>query len=117
MTDVSFKDEVRINLDAEPIKFILSRLRMLPFPIVITSGYEGKHNYNSKHYRHQAVDIRSKNWFDLEAKRWQIENILNSDPRPPVPFVCIIEPTHLHVQTKKSYNWPGYDYASTKKNA
>lgn len=40
-----------------------------PHAITITSGSDGKHAAGSAHYRHEAVDVRTKDFRTPEAKR------------------------------------------------
>lgn len=64
--------------------------------IVVTSGRDGQHKPNSKHYENpgRAVDLRIWN---LEQKHWaeatkRIGNVLGSQ------FFVLLEPKHIHIQ-------------------
>ena len=48
----------------------------LPVDVVITSVSDGKHSQNSRHYFGQAVDVRSKNFPNREAKLVFLQRVL-----------------------------------------
>ena len=70
------------------------------YTIVITSGNDGKHMKNSKHYKNEAIDIRINNMQKPEEVTKEIKKLLGRD------FDVILEPTHLHIEydKKKWYN-------------
>ena len=81
------------------------RLKKVPQPdnLVITSLNDGQHTPNSRHYKNEAIDIRSKNFPDREGKRLfrqELELFLGPS------FRVMIEDEgkdneHFHVQVKK----------------
>jgi len=63
-------------------------------PLVITSGAEGKHGENSKHYRNGAVDIRKRqlNPAQLIKIKNDLKKLLGDD------FDIVEESTHIHIE-------------------
>lgn len=79
-----------------------------PTDLVITSMNDSNHTPNSKHYKNEAIDIRSKNFKDQVDKhifRYELELCLG-------PFFTVLlenENTaneHFHVQVKKGLVYP-----------
>lgn len=79
-----------------------------PVDLIITSMNDSSHSVNSRHYRNEAIDIRSKNFSDNEEKeifRKEFELTLG-------PFFTVIlenlgrETEHFHVQVKKGLSFP-----------
>ena len=48
----------------------------LPRDVVITAVSDGEHSRNSRHYFGHAVDVRSKNFPNAEAKRVFLQRVL-----------------------------------------
>jgi hypothetical protein len=104
---VSVKPGVRFERDALALSRILSTLLLLPDvgpvrSLVITSGTDGSHMPNSKHYRGEAVDIRTRDW--TPAVREQVRAALERELGP--KFGVLDEGDHLHVQVKKGQVYP-----------
>lgn len=63
--------------------------------ITITSGTDGVHMPNSKHYTYEAIDIRSSNFPTLSAKT----KFLNGLSKRLGPnYDCILEKDHFHCE-------------------
>ena len=79
-----------------------------PTDLVITSMNDSEHSPNSRHYKNEAIDLRSKNFKSLEDKkifRYELELTLG-------PFFTVIlenegtENEHFHIQVKKGLTFP-----------
>lgn len=79
-----------------------------PENLVITSINDGKHQDDSRHYKNEAVDIRSKSFASREDKRifrYELELFLGS-------FFRVLlenegtENEHFHIQVKKGMTYP-----------
>ena len=76
--------------------------------IVITSINDSTHSENSRHYRNEAIDIRSKNFPSREVKRnfrAKYEEMLG----PKFRVLLENEGTeneHFHTQVKKGHHYP-----------
>ena len=79
------------------------------YTVVITSGNDGKHMKNSKHYSNEAIDIRTNNMIDPDTVALRIKGLLGKD------FDVVLEQTHIHIE----YDPKGYkrimDYLNNKK--
>ena len=68
---------VVLNTEMPAIAYLLDALSLmardpslvLPRELVITSGNDSQHSPNSRHYRYEAIDIRSQNFPTLASKR------------------------------------------------
>ncbi len=86
----------------------------MPKDIVITSGNDSGHGENSRHYRNEALDVRSKNFGSRVSKlnfKNRLQNMLNSHPEYPNCFTVLFEyegqdNEHFHVQVKKGMQFP-----------
>jgi hypothetical protein len=79
-----------------------------PVPIVITSGSDGSHMKNSKHYKFEAVDVRSKSFPSRDSKLKYRRDLLN---RLGPKFTVILEGEgleyeHFHIQVKRGQSYP-----------
>lgn len=103
---VSFKPNVRFKEFTPELEYILFHLRRVEAPvpeIVVTSVNDSEHMTLSKHYSNQALDVRTKNFPDLPAKRaYQkaLQDALGTS------FAVIFEyvgeaQEHLHCQLRK----------------
>ena len=72
-------------------------------PVVITSASDGRHMRTSKHYTFQALDVRSKNFRSLAAKRRFLRTLKGLlGPRYTVLLERRGQPSeHFHLQLKK----------------
>lgn len=79
----------------------------LPTEIVITAGTDGKHAHNSRHYRAEALDIRSKNFrlTSKEAFRARLERALGPKFRVLLEGLGTAN-EHFHAQVKKGASYP-----------
>lgn len=74
-----------------------------PENLVITSINDSQHSLNSRHYKNEAIDIRSKNFSNREEKRLfrvELELVLGKQ------FRVLLEDEgkpneHFHIQVKK----------------
>lgn len=63
-------------------------------PCVVTSGRDGQHQVNSKHYTDEALDLRR-----FHLKREELDTVVQSLQRTlGEDFDVVIEPTHVHVE-------------------
>ncbi len=74
-----------------------------PTTILVTSGNDGTHATTSKHYSNEAIDIRSKSFPSLKAKRAFIAAVLK---RLGTGYTMILEEEgkpneHFHLQVKR----------------
>ena len=86
------------------------RLKLCEQPenLVITSANDGKHKVDSKHYKNQALDLRSKN-FKTEENKAKFMTVLKRELGP--KFTIIYEypgevNEHFHIQVKKNEVYP-----------
>ena len=80
----------------------------LPDVITITSANDGKHAENSRHYKDEALDVRSKN-FPTRASKDLFRMQLGCRLGP--KFTVLLESEHqanehLHVQVRKNGTYP-----------
>jgi hypothetical protein len=84
-----------------------------PNEIWVTSINDSLHSKGSRHYLNEAMDIRSKNFPTIEAKRYfvkRLSSILNSHPDDPNKFFVMLEfegggNEHFHVQVRKGISF------------
>lgn len=79
-----------------------------PEHLVITSINDGKHKDDSKHYKNQALDLRSKS-FKTEEMKADFMTVLKRELGP--KFTIIYEypgmtNEHFHIQVKKGEVFP-----------
>lgn len=99
---VSVKPNVRFDVDSLALGRLLAALLTLDYygDIVITSGSDGTHAKDSRHYRGEAIDIRTRNVPDPEGLRAKLETALG--PK----FRVLNEGDHLHAQVRKGGRYP-----------
>lgn len=114
---IAFKDNVRFKRYTYALHYILDTLFKLcqhgydelPALVTITSINDSLHSHNSKHYKDEALDIRSKNFATVRTKfifRERLEVELNKNEMYPNSFTVLLEDEggdneHFHVQVKK----------------
>ena len=88
----------------------LHRLKKVlqPENLIITSINDGRHKADSKHYKNQALDLRSKNFKD-EIDKYEFMSQLKAELGP--KFTVIYEypgdaNEHFHVQVKRGEVFP-----------
>lgn len=88
----------------------IHRLKLCEQPenLVITSANDSKHKTDSKHYKNQALDLRSKS-FKTEEMKAKFMAVLKRELGP--KFTVIYEypgevNEHFHVQVKKGEVFP-----------
>ena len=64
--------------------------------VVITSGTDGRHSVGSKHYRGDALDIRTRNLPDPQTTAPQIVHRLRGQLGP--DFDILFETDHIHME-------------------
>ena len=79
-----------------------------PINLIITSANDGQHKPDSKHYKNQAIDLRSKSFKDEQAK-FDFMTALSKELGP--KFSILYEypgqlNEHFHIQVKKGESWP-----------
>lgn len=102
---LDIKAGVKFDRDSQALGRILSGLLLSappPWwpagkPLVITSGTDGSHMTHSRHYRGEAVDLRTSGL--TVTQRETLRALLEFDLGP--QFRVIDEVDHLHVQVKK----------------
>ena len=69
-------------------------LRVFNIETVITSGLDGVHSKNSKHYVGRAVDIRTRDIRPdtLPGIAQELQSRLGGE------YYVLLEPTHIHIQ-------------------
>lgn len=111
---LTFKTGVIIIEYTYALEYMLSKIRItmdkLPYvpSIVVTSIYDGEHMTNSRHYRGEAIDLRSKN-FNTKADKMLFAMNLKDELGP--KFTVLFEHEgklneHFHVQVKKGLAFP-----------
>lgn len=122
MRYVSFKPGVKFNQFTPALGWILhccnvvqNRYDWVP-DIVITSVNDSAHKIGSRHYTDEAVDIRSKNFKNLQDKLMFVDILsvlLNEDPEALTlnRFTVLFENRdteneHFHVQVTKDKTYP-----------
>ena len=88
-------------------KFVRSRPDLCPAEVVITSINDSGHSKNSRHYKDEAVDLRSKNFAPSKKEPFRVAlgvylNTLCSDCQ----FTVLLEDLgtdneHFHIQVRK----------------
>ncbi len=102
MLRLSVKEGVTFNVDSLALcRMLTTLLRMeTDLEVVITSGTDGAHAVNSRHYKGEAIDIRTSNLPAPESFRKVYETRLGSK------FRVLNEGDHLHAQVKKGGSYP-----------
>lgn len=89
-------------------KFHRQRKVEQPENLIITSLNDSQHSSNSRHYKNEAIDVRSKNFPSRESKRifrQELELFLG-------PFFRVLiesegtDNEHFHIQVKKGLKYP-----------
>lgn len=94
---LQFKIGVQLTI-TEPINKILQGVegvyRGFQVPCVVTSGSDGVHSPQSKHYSHEALDFRIRNLkpHDRDALVQACQKVLGQG------FDVVLEQNHLHVE-------------------
>jgi hypothetical protein len=118
MATVSRKSSaVVLNLDKPAVAYLVDALKLvardpvitMPSELVITSGNDSTHGKNSRHYRNEAIDIRSKNFPSSDAKhafRSRYETVLGER------FRVLLENEgeaneHFHAQVRMGQTFEG----------
>ena len=119
---VAFKKSVRVEEFTQALAWMLYILEQVsrihpsfPNPIVVTSIDDGKHSTNSKHYKGEALDIRTHNFEDTMSKRVFMNTYLRELNKHPEAaetdkFIILHESIgtpneHFHVQVKKGMTY------------
>lgn len=102
MSRVSIKAGVEFAHDSLALGRILATLLLLDHDgdLVITSGSDGAHSPTSRHYRGEAVDLRTRNMRDPKA----VQRALMAALGP--KFSVLDEGDHLHIQVRKGGRYP-----------
>lgn len=119
---LAFKDGVRLNFDAPAIRHMIDVLEeasqtsavrqcLLYGDLTITSGNDSQHAKDSRHYRDEAIDLRTHNI--RTAKRGFLREYLEAKLNGAWPgkFRVLHEypntdSEHLHVQVTKGETFP-----------
>lgn len=98
---VSLKPGVKFEVESLGLARILASVLICGRveDLVITSGSDGKHAPNSRHYKGEAVDIRTSNLKDRAATIDRLKRTLGP------MFTVLDEGDHLHVQVKKGMTY------------
>lgn len=80
----------------------------LPAALVITSANDSTHGPTSRHYRNEAIDIRSKNFTSHAAKlQFRADYEARLGPKFRVLMESVGTPNeHFHAQIKKGGTYP-----------
>lgn len=120
MTEIVFKENCRFKTFSPTLQWIFECLWKVKDnagvdTITVTSVNDSRHSTDSRHYRDEAIDIRSKNFLGLDAKRKfaaRLDELLNSHLTDPEKFIVIFESEgtineHFHVQPRKGQSFNG----------
>lgn len=111
---IHFKSNVRFKRWTKALNemitasdIIMNRYEWIP-ELIITSVNDSVHNKNSRHYKDEAIDIRSKNFKNLQDKL-MFKSALADELGP--KFTVLLEGLdtpneHFHVQVKKGETFP-----------
>lgn len=97
---LKFKPGVQLTI-TEAINKILDGVNLVyvgfNVPCVVTSGRDGQHKKQSKHYTNEALDFRVRDIQpeDLKSVVQSCQEVLGKD------FDVVLEATHLHVEFDK----------------
>lgn len=107
---LQIKSGVAFDVDSFALGRLLAGLLLMPTPdgwahgdtLTVTSGSDGAHAANSRHYRGEALDLRTRGWSpsDRAVMVVQVEAMLGQK------FRCLDEVDHLHVQVRKGVAYP-----------
>jgi len=114
MKIIQFKSTVRIKRWTPAIAKIIDSLNILQnkytwLPeLVITSANDSTHSENSRHYKDEALDVRSKN-FNTLIDKLLFKSALSEELG--AKFVVLLEDIdkpneHFHIQVKKGSTYP-----------
>lgn len=113
--EIHFKEGVRIKRWTLALEEILNAIRIVqerydwvPEIVVITSINDSNHMLGSRHYKDEALDIRSKN-FKESIDKLMFQSVLGDELGP--KFTVLFESKgtpneHFHVQVKKGEVFP-----------
>jgi hypothetical protein len=89
------------------LAIVYAAAQVCDFPVVVTSCRDGRHSANSRHYKGEAIDIRShviQGAVAKEAFRKSLEDLLG--PQFRVLLEGLGTPNeHFHAQTKKGHTY------------
>jgi len=111
-----FKDSVRFKIWTHALDQILDTLLLIdekkyewmPLDIIVTSVNDSQHMLTSRHYKNEAIDVRSHNFKNEENKYLFIEKLnYYLGPKFTVLYESIGQPNeHFHIQVKKGEVYP-----------
>lgn len=94
--------------------YLFSRTRddICPKELVITSINDSTHKEDSKHYKNEAVDLRSKNFDPWKKSLFVIEFMKLLNATGGTQYVVLLENLgtpneHFHIQVKKGTDFNG----------
>ena len=74
------------------------------YPIILTSGGEGKHSSGSIHYRGNAIDLRTRH-VSTHAQREKIAESVKDRLGEEFKVILKFLPHHLHIQYTPMRGW------------
>lgn len=85
----------------------LYSLRPMPKQLVITAGTDGAHVAGSRHYKGEALDLRSKNFRKADREPFRVDLERSLGPK----FRVLLEGDgtvneHFHIQVRKGVVYP-----------
>lgn len=97
MLQLQFKEGVKLTITKAVNKLLqagATAFAVVNKPCVVTSGCDGQHQVNSKHYTNEAIDLRT---FHLQGDELHtvvqaMQDTLGQD------FDVVIEASHLHCE-------------------
>lgn len=102
---VKFKAGVRLDLKPEMARALpwieaAHADAYLTRGAIITSGTDGVHRDDSKHYEGLAVDLRTRDLTPVEIARLvpALRKRLNGSANADRPYNVVVETTHIHVE-------------------
>lgn len=113
---VIFKDNVRFRVWTPALSYMLDVVQTIdekkydwkPLNLVVTSVNDSNHSVNSRHYKNEAIDIRTRSFkdeidkskfvFKLQEMLGNKFTVLYEDPGGPNQ--------HIHIQVRKGELFP-----------
>ena len=94
---LQFKEGVKLTITKavnELLQAGVEAFALVKKPCVVTSGCDGQHQVNSKHYTNEAIDLRT---FHLQGN--ELDTVVQALKRTlGQDFDVVVEASHLHLE-------------------